>query len=234
MKAIATLIAGLLRGAAKRLVDSSRPRLSIALPLALSVCSISCAMASPPPADFSYLQISRQSVRTTHSLKYTLSMPSSFRIAQPENRTDAFHGHPFRISLTAFVSANAAVMVQAEAVADGSGASNYENLPTQSLHGLPFRVRPDQCVDLKRNELTGEHDLEWLDAHGFPPVGPLLLRQFLINSADHNSEVVISFLQRVSDCNDKNSNSAALHNLQDRLRISRKAMHAVGSKDGHP
>jgi hypothetical protein len=227
-------IAGLQSAESKCRAASSHRRIWTALLLATLFCSIAGAIAAPSPASSSYLRIAGQLVETTHGLNYTLSLPSRFRLAQPENRTDAFNGHPFRISLTAFVSADAAVMVQAETVLDRSGASTYENLPSQSLHGLTFHVRPDQCVDLKRDELTGEHDLEWLDAHGFPPIGPLVLRQFLANSADHNSEVVISFLQRVSDCNDKSANAAALHNLQDQLRISSKPMRSAESKSARP
>lgn len=173
--------------------------------------------AHAPPHN---LHVAAHTVVTTNGLDHTLRMPRRFRIARPEHRKDSFHGHPFQISLTAFLARDAALMVHAETVADGSGASNYDDLPQATLHGLSFHVRPDQCVDLRPAQLRGEHDLLWLRSHGFTPTGPIQIRQYLASSRDHNREIVLSFLLRVPDCLNRTRNRKHLRALIDQLDIA--------------
>ncbi|MGA9335017.1 MAG: hypothetical protein WBV39_12125 [Rudaea sp.] len=194
---------------------------------ALMFCCVAASVASAETksAPFSYVRTSRHSVTTIHGLNYRLTMPARFHVVAAENRVDTFNSHPYRISLTAFLATDAAVMVHAETVADASGASNYDNLPTARLHGRRFHVRPDQCVDLAPAQLDGEHDLLWLSKNGFSPTGPLQLRQFLASSDDHNREIVISLLLRVADCAHVDVDIKGLRALQNELRLN--AVHGL-------
>ncbi len=194
--------------------------------LALAPCSGARAQTAESPSNtFRNLRVTAHTVVTTHGLDHSLRMPSRFRVAPPEHRTDTFHGHPFRISLTAFLSHDAALMVHAESVADDSGASDYDTLPKAVLAGVVFHRRPDQCVDLRPADLRGEHDLQWLDRHGFAPTGPLQVRQYLASNARHDREIVLTFMVRVHDCARPRRNRPRLEALIGQLRIDGRAPH---------
>ncbi len=195
-------------------------RLAASALLAVLLGAGACARDAPRhrPAVHN-LRTGAHEVITTHGLDVRLRMPARYRVAPPEHRSDRFNGHPFRISLTAFLAADSAVMVHAETVADDSGASNYDDLPTGTLAGLAFHRRPDQCVDLTRDQLKGEHDLLWLARNGFPPTGPLQVRQYLRSTAAHDREIVLTFMVRVPDCARREDNRQRLTGLIGQLRI---------------
>lgn len=157
-------------------------------------------------------------IRTRHSLRYRVVLPRDFQVTAVDNRRDHFNGHPFDISRAALIGPNAAVMVHAETVADGSGASNYEQLPLEALDGQAFHVRPRSCQNLSRADIVGESDLEWLSAQGFPPIGPLAVAQYLGSSADHNAEVVLTLMVRVPTCSPAITDEA-INGLRNRVSI---------------
>lgn len=223
---------------ARRTATDSRPvsRCVFALLLTLSF-GTAAHPAGKQPTTFGNLRASTHSVVTTHGLDHALRMPHRFHVASPEHRTDTFNGHPFRISLTAFLSKDAALMVHAETVADDSGASNYDALPMATLAGLTFHRRPDQCVNLSKQQLEGEHDLLWLADHGFPPTGPLQVRQYLTNNPQHDREIVLTFMLRVADCTHAERNRLRLHALIGLLKIDGKQVFSAtehAPRNWHP
>ncbi len=177
-----------------------------------------------------YLEASGSIIRTTHALGYRIELPGKFKATPVDSRRDTFNGHPFDISLAALLDTDAAVMVHAETVADGSGASNYDDLPPATLAGVPFRKRPASCQDLLPGDIVGEHDLEWLSARGFSPTGPLQVAQYLASSADHNAEVVITLLARVPGCSAP-GNRQRMDALASALSITRARATPVGQHD---
>ncbi|MEZ5464713.1 MAG: hypothetical protein R3F22_05685 [Lysobacteraceae bacterium] len=158
-----------------------------------------------------YLVANGHSVRSRHAVPLEVVLPQGFQATPVDSRRDRFNGHPFDISRAALIGADAAVMVHAETVADGSGASNYDELPQARLDGRPFRVRPPSCQDLSQDDIRGESDLEWLAAQDFPPTGPLAVAQYLASSEDHNAEIVITLMARVTDCSTEAMDAALTH-----------------------
>lgn len=171
--------------------------LAIALLLA-PICSCGQPQANDP--GFSFLERTGDSLETTHGLRYRISAQAPLKLYSPSNRTASFNDVPFEISLSAYISPQAAVMVHAERVADGSHASDYTRYPESGWPDGRFRLAPSNCMEVPPEEVDGEHDLEWLRERGFDPVGPIYLTQYFASTDDFNEEIVISFLVRVSSC----------------------------------
>jgi hypothetical protein len=178
-------------------------------PLLLLV--LSCA-AAPEADSFSFLRTMPGGLETTHGLHYRISA-DGLRLVRPIHRTDTFDGHPYEISLGAFIGADEAVLVHAERVADASGASDYSNLPQTDWPTSGFHRRV-MCVTLAAEDVAGEHDLEWLRDNGFDPIGSIALEQSLVSSADHNEEVVVSLAVKNVDCSDEAAVAAAFERLR--------------------
>ena len=168
--------------------------------LALAVAATVLAAGCTASGSRALLRQLDHAVQSTHALHYRFDMPDGYRRSVIDTRRDTFNGHPFDISRMVFFNGTSAVMVHAEAVADASGASNYDDLPLTTISGLPFRERPASCEDLAPADIAGEHDLEWLARQGFSPTGPLRIHQYLDATPDHNAEVVITLMARVDDC----------------------------------
>ena len=156
---------------------------------------------------------------TLHSLPYQIKGSDDFRLKGPKHRRDIFNEVPYAISLAAFVGEDAALMVHAERVDDGSGASNYDNLDEAGWPDRQFRSSGAECITLEEGDAAGEHDLEWLKANGFDPVGTLLFQQYFASSSDYNDEVVLSFLARVPECGDADSRESTISALQSQFSI---------------
>ena len=109
-------------------------------------------------------------------------------------------------------------MFHAERVTDNSGHSNYDDLPSSSYPG--FRVRT-QCASIASEDAAEEYDLKWLSEHGWSPVGSIALEQHFRTSEDHNQEVVVSLIARVTDCNDTKEVESKLNRLRKDVRIRR-------------
>ncbi|MCL6699170.1 hypothetical protein LZ496_10310 [Sphingomonas sp. NSE70-1] len=134
----------------------------------------------------------------------------------PTSRHAIFEGHPYEVSLAALAGKNAVVMLHAERVADDSGASNYDNLPSSPWAG--FRLR-SQCARIAATDVAEEHDLKWLADRGWNPVGDLALEQHLKSTSDHNREVVVTLAMKVKSCSDKRAVDAALAKFRSQIRL---------------
>ena len=197
-------------------MNFARRTATISFLMLLAVCNVlPFGNAAAPP----FLEADRHQIRSTHALRYRITLPARFRATAVDTRRDRFNGHPFDISRAALIDDNAAVMIHAEVVADGSGASNYDDLPLATLDDQPFRTRPSSCQQLSDADIAGESDLEWLTASGFSPTGPLAVAQYLASTPDHNAEIVITLMVRVDHCPDA---AAALAGLAKKLLVDRR------------
>ncbi len=186
---------------------------------AVAVLSLCACAHRDVRVEFAHLRLSSGAIQSTHAMRYEVRA-QGFNVAGPVDRTDLFDGHPYEISLAAFIGEGQAVMVHGERVADASGASNYDNLPEASWPNGAFRVR-SMCVVLAPGDIQGEHDLEWLRANGFDPVGSLALEQSFTTTVDHNNELVISLAVKDVDCADPAAVEAALAQLRERVTVRR-------------
>lgn len=181
------------------------PRMPGDFRLLFAVYTATTADASTPAptssSNFRHLSIQGGKITTLNGVPLQISAARGFKIVGPEHRRDVFSHHPYEISMAAYVSGTTAVIVQAERVADGSGASDYDNLPAVRWQGEEFRFR-EMCATTSRADVEGEHDLRFLRNGGFDPVGGLALRQYFSTTADHNAEVVISLAVKTSSCSD--------------------------------
>jgi hypothetical protein len=119
-----------------------------------------------------------------------------------------FGGKRFRVSLAAFASGDRFVMVHAEQLADGGGTLDYSSLEPDALGAFAFTAR-QQCADLPAEVVTAEHDLRFLRDSGFDPSPGVVIRQYLTTSKDGNSELVLTYGERVKACGAATSGSLA-------------------------
>jgi hypothetical protein len=180
-----------------------------------SVLACMCLAAAPPP--FAYIQVDGMTLRSTNGIALEVRAPAGYRLFLPASRIATFGGHPYEVTLAGFGGTADALMFHAERVADGSGASNYDNLPESPWPG--FRLR-SQCVAIAAEDLAEEHDIKWLADRGWNPVGNLALEQHLKSTADHNREVVVSLLARVKDCSDKQEVGAARDRIRREVKVT--------------
>jgi hypothetical protein len=174
-------------------------------------------LASGAAAEFSFIESSPNSLRTTHGIRLEIMRPAGFKIARPTSRGAIFNSHPYEISLGGFLGRDQAILLHAERVADRSGASNYESLPQDDLPG--FRART-QCAAIATADVAEEHDLSWLANHGWNPAGSTLaIKQYFRTTADHNEEVVISLIAKVDRCGDEAAVASALKPLRRLLKL---------------
>jgi hypothetical protein len=195
---------------------------SRAFGLGLLLLVEACALGPPRPGAagpaFAHLEVRGRVIRSRTALPLSVAAPPHFRRAGPEHRVAEFDGHPFEVSLAAWLGESGAVMVHAERVRDGSGASNYDALPTADWPGPHFRMR-SYCVTVTAEQVAEEHDLRFLDRAGWSPLGPVALEQYLRTTPDHNQEVVVSLVVRGVDCADAARVRAALDALRRSLRV---------------
>lgn len=180
-------------------------RLTLAL---LAVLALTAAM----PSSESNMHVRNGMLVTTHALKYRISGPPHWRLSQPETRTATFDGHPYAVTVAAFIGTRSFVMVHAERVLDHSGASNYENLTADTLDGVAARSQV-QCAEVSADDVAGEHDLNYLTQAGFQLLPAVLLKQYFLTTADHNAEIVVSLGRRVKGCGVKVLPEAARQRL---------------------
>jgi hypothetical protein len=177
-----------------------------------------CATTAPAPGPAIHLERSGGWLRTRDAVPLRVRMPTGFRLEGPTHRRAEFDGHPYEVSLGAFLGADEAVMVHGERVADGSGASNYDNLPEAGWPSGAFHLR-SYCVDVAAADVAGEHDLAWLRSHRWEPSGTLAMEQYLATTPDHDREVVISLIVRGLRCSDKPAMAQALARLRTKVEV---------------
>jgi hypothetical protein len=169
--------------------------------------------------DFAYLSRQDETLQTHHDLRFAFTMDADWHLAEPLHRTARFDDVPYEVSLSAFVQADAAIMVHAERVSDGSGASDYTHLPVSSWPTLGYRGQPRACIEVGAEEVAGEHDLAWLRDRGFDVTGTVWLEQYFLSSDDFNDEIVVSLIVRGTDCDAGDDADAELARLRSDLQV---------------
>jgi hypothetical protein len=173
------------------------------------------AEETPPELGFAHLRSRDGGFDSTHGLRYRFEATDALAPVGPLHRTDRFDGNPYEISLAAFVSSESAIMLHVERVADGSGASDYDALAPAGWPDQRFRSEGPNCVDVAIAERDEEHDLRWLQANGFDPVGQLVVQQFFATTPDHNDEIVVTLMRLVADCDETAAHSGTAAVLDD-------------------
>ena len=191
------------------------------LPMLAATLLLSLAHGQANEPELSLLGFDRGVLITTHRLAYRIEASEAFTRAGPKHRQAVFDEVPFEISLAAFIRDDGAVMIHAERVADGSGASDYTHFPEADWPDGRFRLKPPECLELPLDAIDGEHDLEWLRDNGFPVSGTVHLEQYFASTADFNEELVISFFLKVESCDDRAANTKALETLRAGITVTR-------------
>ena len=156
---------------------------------------VSASSPSHPP----FLKFEPHRLVSTHEIRVGIRQPSGFHAAGPIDHTPSFSGHPYAVTLAAYLGDAAFLMLHAERVLDRSGASDYSKLQHYRLGNQDFRTRV-QCAALTPEDVAEEHDLKFLATNGFPPTPAIYLRQLFLTTDDHNAEVVITYGERVGSC----------------------------------
>ncbi len=172
--------------------------------------------AAPSAHAFAFLEIHGHQLMSTHEIKVIVEQPRGFRAVGPVNYLPTFSRHPFAVSLAAFLGDGAFVMVHAERVLDGSGASNYSNLEPVKVSAFEFRTKV-QCADLTMEDVAGEHDLALLASHGFAPTPAVYVRQLFRTTDDHNAELVLTYGERLTSCAESSLTPAFIAAFNERL-----------------
>ncbi|MBY8825032.1 hypothetical protein [Sphingomonas colocasiae] len=184
---------------------------------AIAAALVFAASAAAAAPAFSFITASPHALRTTHAIRLELARPGRFRVAAPTSRDAVFNTRPYQVTLAGFLARDRAILLHAERVADRSGASNYDHLPTGDLP--EFRVRT-QCAAITAADAAEEHDLSWLARHGWNPAGAsLAIRQYLRTTPDHNEEVVISLIAKVDRCDNEAAIAGAFADLRQLLKL---------------
>ncbi len=194
----------------------------------LATCVMACAPEQPsatttdPSSEGQALtplmEIDADALRTTHSLKYTISAGEGFRLTAVNTREDVFNNTPYLISRAAFIGDGEAAMIHAETVTDQSNASNYDNLPEATWPNSSFRSEGLVCFEIGAEDIENEADPQWLISNGFSPIGTLMLSQAFLSSADYNDEIVVSLFRLVESC-DAASNEQEFERLQSAINV---------------
>lgn len=169
---------------------------------------------------FDYLRNDDGALVTGHTLPYRFAAPERFVLRGPTHRRARFNDVPFEISLGAFMTPEAVIMVHAEHVADLSGASNYTRYPVTDWPVAGFRGEGPKCHEIPASVVAEEHDLLWLRERGFEPSGAIWIDQHFLSDESFNDEIVISLLRRGTSCEDNDPARTALLDLRAELEVS--------------
>ncbi|WP_291843757.1 hypothetical protein [Maricaulis sp.] len=149
-----------------------------------------------------YLVLGARGYETRHTLRFHFSAGDGWRMTEPAHRSARFNDVPFEVSLSAFLRDDEAIMIHAEHVADQSGAANYDRFPATDWPVGGFRGEQAQCHEFPASVVAEEHDLAWLDRHGFSPVGAMWIEQHFLSGNNYNDEIVVSLIVRGESCDD--------------------------------
>lgn len=169
---------------------------------------------------FDYLQRDGSDLVTGHSLPLRFSASGEFVVRGATHRRARFNDVPFEISLGAFITPEAVIMVHAEHVADLSGAANYTRFPVTDWPVAGFRGEGPKCHDIPASVVAEEHDLLWLRERGFEPSGAVWIDQHFLADESFNDEVVVSLLARGETCEDSDPARDTLLDLRTVLEVS--------------
>lgn len=186
--------------------------------LLLAACAVT---PSVEEAGFAHLSANNGRIVTLHGVRLEAYAPPPLRLKGPKHRRDRFNGVPYEISLAGFIDPQRAIIIHAERVADGSGASDYSDRAPADWPFAGFVSDGPVCVSLESGDIAGEHDLECLAANGFSPNGDFAYQQYFATTDDHNDEVVVTLIARVERCGITDSNESALAALRTLATVER-------------
>lgn len=161
-----------------------------------SIAHVSFAEDNEP---FSYISVAVDTVRSTHALPYRLSVPAGFDLYGPHHYQAVFNEHPFNVSMVAMVKGSTAIVLHAEMVADSSGFLDYSYLEPANLSGIAF-FKKEQCAEISATEVATAPDLNYMKEQGFDFAPATYLVQYFKNSEDGNSEIVLTYGQKLDSC----------------------------------
>lgn len=188
------------------------------LPLLAAGWNVACAQSETAP-EFEYLRLENRSLVVTHTLASRFDMPAEYTAHPPTHRTARFNDVPFEISLSAFISEQETIMIHAEHVTDGSGASNYDRFPASDWPQANYRSPGASCQDVPASVVAEEHDLAWLRERGFEPSGQIWLEQHFLSGNSYNDEIVVTLLIKGPDCSAESDAAERLAALRARLMV---------------
>jgi hypothetical protein len=166
--------------------------------------------------EFNYLQIENDTLKSIHGLKYYLQKPEGFKLIKPINYQAVYNNHPFNVSVAAFINDNNIIAVHAEQVTDSSGFLDYSYLEPFSLNRNHFYMK-SQCLEINREEIENAHDLRYFKENEFDFFPAIYLKQFFVNSPDGNSEYVITFGEKVSNCSQKTISDSLKKSIDNKI-----------------
>lgn len=146
-----------------------------------------------------YLRYYEDQLISMHGLNFGLKIPESYTAKPIINYDTNFNNHPFYVSFAPLISSDRFLSVHAEAVTDNSGYLNYSHLDEFKIDDILF-YRKDQCVRLSTETVNSMNDLRYVKDLGFGFDSPVYLAQFFKHSFDGNKEYVLTFAQRVANC----------------------------------
>lgn len=156
--------------------------------------------SSAEQVEFRHLEIEHQRVKSTHQLAYHIDIEASFALLGDFHHLQMSKGRQFEVSLGAFSNGYEIILIHAEELSEKTGILDYSSLPQGNLSGLSFGMR-EQCVPVEAEaEIAENPQAVFLKSRGFKLSLPFHLMQFLIASDDGNTEVVISFGQKIESC----------------------------------
>lgn len=180
-------------------------------------------LATANNTNFQHLVIEDDALKSTHGLKYKIQADKPFKLIKPKHRKTTFtsNNNTFEISLSAFISPKATIMIHAETDANATGSANYTNKPLANWPNKSFRSSGPACITVPKEEVKNEHDLSWLRSNGFEPSGNLMFAQYFATTDDFNHEVVVSVIVPVPSCKNPNEQTKALEKVQRALTLSK-------------
>ena len=190
------------------------------LPIISSGWNVAAAQDEAVPA-FEHLRRDGSTLIVQHSLESRFSASPAFSVHGPTHRSASFNEVPFEISLSAFITEQAAIMVHAERVADLSGASNYDRFAPSDWPLAGYRSPGTSCQSVPAAVVAEEHDLLWLRERGFEPSGDIWIDQHFLSGNDHNDEIVVSLLYKGPSCDDEAVAERQRNVLREALQVSR-------------
>jgi hypothetical protein len=153
-------------------------------------------------AEFDYLDVSGNVVRTTHAAKYRIRVAKGFKYLGEFHHQATYNDIGFNVSMAVFARGKDLLMIHAERHTDGSGGLDYSGLEPAKLSGLPFTQRTQCASPEDREELDSNPQIRFVRSKGFDLTIPFQLEQDFATSKDGTSEVVISYGRAVERCSD--------------------------------
>ncbi len=173
--------------------------------------------------DFDYLEISKNTVRSTHGTNYKIKVDRSFKLLGEFSHQPTYGENQFNVSFAAYSDENNLIMIHAEKHTDGSGGLDYSELSPTELNGIKFTSRT-QCAEPEDDaELEANPEILFVRKQGFALKTPFFIKQYFVTDVAGTAEVVISYGRAVSDCSklpDK-FEQELVKEISNKIRVSR-------------